>query len=43
MVKPMAQQPSLSASATDPVTAWSLVTARLLLLFSFRMVGMAPA
>ena len=43
MVKPIAEQPSRSASSTPPVTAWSLSVARLLELFTFRMVGMAPA
>ena len=43
MVKPMAEQPRRSASETVPVTAWSLVVDRLLQLFTFRMVGMAPA
>jgi hypothetical protein len=43
MVKPIAEQPSRSASLTLPVTAWSLVVDRLLLLLTFRMVGMAPA
>ena len=45
MVKPMAEQPSRSASFTLPVTAWSLMDelARLLELLTLRMVGMAPA
>ena len=43
MVKPMAEQPSRSASRTEPVTAWSLALARLLELLALRMVGMAPA
>ncbi len=43
MVKPIAEQPSRSASETEPVTAWSFSVARLLLLLSFRMVGIAPA
>ena len=43
MVKPIAEQPRRSASATVPVTAWSLVVARLLELLHFRMVGIWPA
>ena len=43
MVKPMPEQPSRSASETEPVTAWSFSVARLLELFSFRMVGICPA
>ena len=43
MVKPMAEQPRRSASITEPVTAWSLLVARLLALLTLRMVGMAPA
>ncbi len=43
MVKPIAEQPSRSASETEAVTAWSFVVARLLELFIFRMVGIEPA
>ncbi len=46
MVSPMAAQPSLSASLTEAVTAWSafsLKRARELELLTLRMVGMAPA
>ena len=39
MVKPIAAQPSRSASLTEPVTAWSLLRARLLELLTLRMVG----
>ena len=43
MVKPMAEQPRRSASATVPVTAWSLVVERELEELTFRMVGTVPA
>ena len=43
MVKPIAAQPSRSASRTDPVTAWSLADPRELALLTLRMVGIAPA
>ena len=43
MVKPIAEQPSFSASLTLPVTAWSLLVDRLLALLSLRMVGTWPA
>ena len=43
MVKPIAAQPSLRASATPPVTAWFLAAVSVLALFSLRMVGIAPA
>ena len=43
MVKPIAEQPRRSASATDPVTACALLVARLFELFSFRMGGIWPA
>ena len=43
MVKPMAAQPSRSASLTLAVTAWSFDVASELLLFIFRMVGIWPA
>ena len=42
MVKPIAAQPSRSASLTLPVTAWSLLVARLFDELSLMMVGMAP-
>ena len=43
MVKPMAEQPSRSASRTEPVTAWSLAEPKELALLTLRMVGIAPA
>jgi hypothetical protein len=43
MVKPTAAQPSRSASATLPVTAWFLAAVSVLALLSLRMVGSAPA
>ncbi len=43
MVKPMAAQPSLSASITEAVTAWSLLVDSELAELTLRMVGMAPA
>ncbi len=43
MVKPIAAQPSRSASFTPAVTAWSLLVASELELLHFRMVGIWPA
>ena len=43
MVKPIAEQPSRSASCTEPVIAWSFAVARLLELLSFRISGIWPA
>ena len=42
-MKPIAAQPSRSASLTEAVTAWSLLVDRLLAELSLRMVGIAPA
>ena len=43
MVKPIAEQPSRSASSTLPVTAWSLRVAQLFELLILRMSGIWPA
>ena len=46
MVRPMAEQPSLRASLTEAVTAWSgfsLARASELEEFTLRIVGTAPA
>ncbi len=43
MVKPMAAQPSRSASPTLAVTAWSMLVAQLFELLTFRIVGICPA
>ena len=43
MVKPIAEQPSRSASSTVPVTAWSIEVAQLFELLTLRMVGICPA
>ena len=43
MVKPIAEQPSFSASFTEAVTAWSLLVDSELALLTLRMVGIAPA
>jgi hypothetical protein len=43
MVKPIAEQPRRSASSTVPVTAWLMLVDQLLLLLTFRMVGICPA
>ncbi len=43
MVKPIAEQPSRSASLTEPVTAWSFSVASELEEFTLRIVGIAPA